>query len=112
MSEGKRRINQPEDSGTIENVIYNAASGGQKNLNVLPVPKATIPAGDQKIGKGILVLLGTAGYTLKDSNAVLPNLVVSATLAPIGSVVSTGLEYDTITLGAGCFLVADDSSAI
>jgi len=118
MAETKRRISMPEDSGTIENVQYNAAAGAQKNLNVLPVPEAVptggsygLPSGDQKIGKGKLVWLVAAGYTLKDSSGKYADLTIAAGLAPIGSVVSTGLQFDTI-VAPGAYLLADDSSSV
>ena len=109
----------PEDTGSIENVQYNAAAGAQKQMvAILPVPEAVptggsygLPAGDQKIGKGKLVWLTAAGYTLKDSTGKYEDLVIAVGLAPIGSVVSTGLQFDTI-VAPGAYLVADDSSSV
>ena len=107
----KRTIQNPEDVFLIENVVYSAEAGGKYVIQMLPVPERTLTAGDNIIGLGKKVWLGTAGYTLKDSKGVASNLVVPASLAPVGSVVSTGLKHDTITVGADSFLIADDSAA-
>jgi len=120
MSEGKRRVSMPEDTGTIENVQYNAAAGAQKQMQaVLPVPKA-VPTGEAAgnnavsgatfVGKGKLVWISVAGYTLSDSTGKYQNVVIAAGLAPVGSVVSTGLHWDTIT--ATGLIIEDDSSSV
>jgi len=120
MSEGKRRVSRPEDTGTVENVQYNAAAGAQKQMSaILPVPKA-VPTGEAAgnnavsgatwVGRGKLVWISVAGYTLSDSTGKYQNVVVGAALAPVGSVVSTGLNWDTIT--ATGLIVEDDSSSV
>ena len=117
MSETKRRVTRPADTGTIENVQFNAAAGAQKQMtSILPVPVA-VPVGAAAgnnavsgatfVGKGKLVWLSAAGVTLTDSTGKYQAVVISSALAPIGSVVSTGLYWDTVT-GTG-LIVEDDS---
>jgi len=111
-AESKRTVESPEDPVSIANIIYNAQSGAQKNFSVLPVPERILGAGTHKIGYGRLVVLAGAGYTLVDSTGSNPSITVPSSLAPVGSVVSTGLKHDSITVtGAETFLVADDSRA-
>lgn len=111
--ETKRRIESPEDAGSITAIMYNAAAGAQKGIQVMPVPERILGAGSHKIGFGRLVMIEAAGYTLVDSRGLNPSIVVPASMAPANSVVSTGLKHDTITVtGANTFLVYDDSRAI
>jgi hypothetical protein len=106
---GKRTVDRVEDIETINNVMYSPDAGAQYELAVLPVPERPLDAGNNILGRGKKVWLGTAGYTLKDSTGELSDIVVPGAMAPVGSVVSLGLSYDTIEIGAGCFLVADFS---
>jgi len=118
MNKPKRRIKDITDPSSVTMIHHNAATGAQKGMSsVLPVPQAikttdaqayALPAGLQKIGAGKLVWLTAAGYTLTDSTGEYKPVTVSAALAPIGSVVSTGLHWDTIT-APGAFIVEDDS---
>lgn len=103
----KRKIQNPEDIYQIQNVENNSAAGAKKVIIVQPVPKRTLAAGDHKLGLGKLVMLTAAGYTLKDSNAVKADLIVPASVAPVGSVVSLGPDYDTINCEG--FELHDDS---
>jgi hypothetical protein len=115
----KRRTKGTTDPSSISNIQFNESTGAQKQMQaVLPVPKAIevtstttthfLGGTATYVGKGIMLQLAAAGYTLEDSTGLYKSVIVPAGLAPVGSVVNTG-PYDTIT-AAGAMLIEDDST--